>query len=320
MVEPMSGKVPRVSGLGIQSTSRALMVCMVALAVAAHPAAAAPVTTTDVEKLIKRGNELRSAGKDQEALPLYQKAYEISQTPRTAAQLGLCEFALGYWLAADGHLSESLASRGEWIDRNRGTIEGSVREVRKHLGEVIVTGSPVGAAVSINGRNVGALPLGPVRVLAGQVRVDVTAPGHKDHSQTVVVVGDTQERVAVDLRREGESVGVSGQPASDPSRPRQPAADEGPSWGGRKIAGAVLVGVGIAAIATGAFSLRGANEDCNAPQGAVCNKGARSKVPGWTLIGGGAALGIVGGVVFVSGGDAEGSSRHAVVFTIRGSF
>ena len=82
----------------------------------------------------------------------------------------------------------------------------------------------------------------------------------------------------------------------------------------------ILVGVGVAAIATGALSLRGASEDCGAPAGAVCDKGARSKVSGWTLIGGGAALGIVGGVMFVSGGTGEEPARHAFVISLRGSF
>ena len=62
------------------------------------PALAAKPTAADAENYIKRGNELRRSGRDQQALPLFEKAYEVAPSPRTAAQLGLCEVVLGYWL------------------------------------------------------------------------------------------------------------------------------------------------------------------------------------------------------------------------------
>jgi tetratricopeptide (TPR) repeat protein len=122
---------------------------------------AAPATTADVEKLIKKGTDLRKQGQEQAALPLFQKAYELAATPRTAAQLGLCEMQLGYWLAAESHLSEALEGKSDWIERYRPVLQQSVRQVRKQLGEVFVSGSPADARVSINGRvQAGALPWG----------------------------------------------------------------------------------------------------------------------------------------------------------------
>ena len=116
--------------------------------------------------------------------------------------------------------------------------------MQKQIGDVIVTGSPAGASVNVNGKNVGVLPLKPVRVVAGQVRVEVAAPGYKDRSETVVVVGDTQERITMNLRREGAATELNGavDPASSapagglgPTPPR-PAADASSSWGAGQVA------------------------------------------------------------------------------------
>src|SRR5438105_201385 len=56
----------------LQSRALAALIVLSAL-----QAAAAQPTTADVEKLIKHGNELRTDGKDQQALAFFQKAYEI---------------------------------------------------------------------------------------------------------------------------------------------------------------------------------------------------------------------------------------------------
>ena len=287
------------------------LVCACLLSsLAAH---AAQPTTADVEKLIKRGNELRTSGKDHQALPLYQKAYEGAPTPRTAAQLGLCEMALNYWLAADGHLSEALAGKGEWIDKNRGAIEASLRQVQKQIGEVIVSGSPVGAAVSVGGKQVGTLPLAPLRVAAGQLKIEVSAPGYRDRSETVVVVGESQERVTMNLAHEGAPVepmrtsgdgqpsapagGVGGAPAS---------GAESPAWSTGKIAGAaVIIGGGLMVLGGASLLLIDKQQTCDAPAGGMCKERNQMRGPGWGLIGVGAAAVVVGALVVHSSSSGE---------------
>src|SRR4051812_16035681 len=95
-----------------------LVVAILALVV--FPVVARAADPTEIEDLIRQGNDLRRAGKDERALPLLRKAYDLAGTPRTAAQLGLVEVALGYRLEAERHLSESLASpRDVWVRKNR---------------------------------------------------------------------------------------------------------------------------------------------------------------------------------------------------------
>src|SRR5262249_2765150 len=57
-----------------------LLILMLVLAPATASAA------SEADKLIDRGVDLREQGKDQEALELFQKAYEIGKSPRALAQ------------------------------------------------------------------------------------------------------------------------------------------------------------------------------------------------------------------------------------------
>jgi PEGA domain len=135
----------------------------------------------EVEALIEEANDLRRQGKDYKALPLMQKAYELARTARTAAQLGLVEIALGYWLEAETHLAEALASpRDPWIHKNRAELERALNGARGSIGELDIHGQPSGAEVFVNGQLVGLLPLPkPVRVGDGPVRIEVRAANFK---------------------------------------------------------------------------------------------------------------------------------------------
>lgn len=282
----------------LRAAAAAVAVAVVCLLGTAAAARAAPATTADVEKLIKRGNELRTAGKDHEALPLFQRAYETTPTTRTAAQLGLCEMQLGYWLAAESHLKESLAGqRDPWMNRYRATIEEALRGTQRQLGDLLVTGSPAGASVVINGRKAGTLPLDAVRVVAGPVRVEVFASGHEERRETVVVAAESQARLTVNLPRVA-AVAVS-QPEGDP--PRQPgdAPDDSQAWGAGKTTGVVLVGAGVLAVAGGVtLLLLDKRQSCDLQMaGDQCQQRTRTHVPGWTLLGAGVAAGLVGGIV-----------------------
>src|SRR4030095_2817946 len=83
-----------------------------------------------VEVLIREGTAFRRDGKDDQNFPLFRKAYELAPTPRTAAQLGLVEMELSYWLEAEKHLSEALAApRDLWVNRNRETLAAALQQV-----------------------------------------------------------------------------------------------------------------------------------------------------------------------------------------------
>src|SRR5687767_1790391 len=137
---------------------------------ARHALAADPA---EVEELIRKGNELRRQKRDPVALPYFRQAYDLDRSPRTSAQLGLVEYALGYWLAAEEHLAEALSSPGHpWLVQHLPLIRETLDKARENIVDLEVIGSPPGAEVLINGRTVATPPLTkPVRLVAGPVQV-----------------------------------------------------------------------------------------------------------------------------------------------------
>jgi hypothetical protein len=113
-------------------------------------ARAAP-STEGPETLIREGVALRRQGQDSRAEGYFQRAYELAPTPRTAAQLGLVELALGKFLAAATHIGEALRSNDAWVTEHRKVLEDGVAAASKHLLRVELTGAPHGATFALNG-------------------------------------------------------------------------------------------------------------------------------------------------------------------------
>ena len=167
-------------------------------------ASTAHAESAEVEDLIRQANELRRQKKDADAFPLLQKAHALGSTARTAAQLGLVEYNLGYWLDAEAHLVSSLAARLDpWVHQNRPVLEQTLARTRAAIGEIEVAGTPVGAEVFVNGRRVGQLPLAaPVRAGDGPATIEVRAPGHIPDKRSITVRGRLRQDVTVNLQRQ----------------------------------------------------------------------------------------------------------------------
>lgn len=144
--------------------------------------ASAPPRTIDaeVEALLRRGNELRRADREAEALQTFREAHARSRAPRTLAQLALAEYANRLWLEAEVHLEEALQSPSDpWIAQRLGTLFEARREIARHVGQLLVGGNVDGAEVRLDGRVVATLPMSaPIRVATGTVALEVRAAGH----------------------------------------------------------------------------------------------------------------------------------------------
>jgi hypothetical protein len=271
-------------------------------AYAAHP------TTSEVERLVKNGTELRKQGKDQQALPLFQRAYDIAPTGRTSAQLGLCEMQLGYILAASDHIAESLRAKDPWVEKYRTVLEESLGLVNRQIAKISVSGSPVGAEVFIDDNVVGRLPLeAPVRVVAGSPKkVEVRSAGYVEGVETVDLQGGGQIHVEFHLAHPGGSLPQRpGQDLASTTRGAPEGTIPSSSWNTRKLVGTVLMAAGVGSLAAGALMLKNASVTCGAPEGAVCNQGERSRISAWSAVGGGAAAAIVGSLLVFSVGGSH---------------
>jgi hypothetical protein len=213
----------RIGGASVRVTVAAVAV----LAVVAAPAgpALAQDAPHDAEKLIRHGIELRKSHDDQSAAAEFQKAYDLVHTPRAAGQLGLAEQALGRWEDAERHVREALQTSDDpWVTKNHATLAEALGMIQDHLGRVEVMGSPPGADVLVNGRSAGKLPLPePVPVSAGQVDVELHAPGYQPAQRTLTLVAGQYQRVVLRLAREAPP------PVAGAERNLVPPVETGPS-------------------------------------------------------------------------------------------
>ena len=147
-----------------------------------------PARAEDAEEFVKRGVELRREAKDAEAFAEFKKAWAIQKTPRIEAQMALAEQALGLWVDAEEHLLEALAhiERDPWTQKNRAALTGALTVIQGHISTLDVWGTPAGAAVLVNEKPVGILPLKhPLRISDDAVMVRVRAEGFLEWTRTV---------------------------------------------------------------------------------------------------------------------------------------
>jgi hypothetical protein len=208
-------------------------------ALPARSARAASPSEQQAENLIKQGVQLRAQDQTAKALPIFEKAYQVSPTPRPAAQLGLCELELGHFAEAERHLSEALESPTHpWIAKNKTVLEHQLETARASIGELAITVSPAGADVTLNGKLLDQSQLGAaIRLSKGPVDVVVRAPGYSLAHETITIVGGKREVRRFVLAPEGPPAVAVARPATPPPPavvpppPPPPVVIPGPTLG-----------------------------------------------------------------------------------------
>jgi hypothetical protein len=269
------------------------------------------------ESLIQQGVELRRQGNDALAEGYFKRAYTIAHTPRSAAQLGLVEQALGHFLDAEQHLSEALGHGDTWVDENRSDLEASRVFVRERLARVQVRGLPPGTTVQLGAR--APLPVGSDGVVwapPGAVSLTFAAPGRSPVLEALVATAG----LSVELRVELPEATTAAPPASAAAPPGSAAAPPVPAVvattplgqpaqadlqahddGGRstRIAGAVVAGAGAALAVAGVVTYALGSSKVGA-----INSDAASGHPYNTANGNYATLGDAGIGLMIAGGAA----------------
>lgn len=148
-----------------------------------------PAVDGEVEALLRRGVEQRSAGQDAEALETFRAARARSTAPRVTAQLALALQANGRWVEAEAQMELALrATEDPWVTRHRAVLEEARREIARHVGALFVGGNVDGAEVRVDGAGVASLPMRePVRVTAGSAVLEVRAAGYAPVSRRIDV-------------------------------------------------------------------------------------------------------------------------------------
>jgi len=231
--------------------------------------ARAAAEAQQAEALIREGVQLRGQDQTARALPLFEKAYGISRTPRTAGQLGLCELELGHYAEAELHLAEALAApEHPWIAKNKATLKRQLDVARANVGELVLTVSPATAEVLLNNKAADKVVVGlPIHLAKGPVDLEVRAPGYEPARETITIVGGKREERTFALVLQPPSAIV---PVADSGPSVTLATGEPPAQTGasdpRRIAAWVTGGGALVALTLGtveAFNAASKRDDFN---------------------------------------------------------
>ena len=201
--------------------------------------------------------------------------------------------------------------------RYQGLLRKWLGEVQGHFGALAVTGTPDGAAVWVDGKMRGTLPLpGPLRAAEGQVHLLVNAAGgYQQHQQYVTVKARTPIPVPVALEKprivellsrpvDLENSAVSARPGNDRAPPVEAQTAHPPEgWGARRVLGVGLLATSVAGAATGItfLALHGKPACGDLPGGIQCGNLRDTKKLGWTFLAVGVVAAAGGGLLLYQG-------------------
>ncbi len=199
------------------------------------------------------GFEAVRNGQREEALRLFRDLWTQTHAPRAVARMGTVEIQLGRWVDGEMHVRLALSHpEDRWVAAHRSDLEHALQNARAHLTELTVTSNVAGARLSVEGVEVGVLPLTePVRVPRGSVRIDLRAEGYEPVWRTIVTGAEvSQEHVEL------ASIAAASQPPrvhDDTAAVRSPSAPAS-SFPARPLAitsfavGALGIGFGAVAL------------------------------------------------------------------------
>lgn len=155
--------------------------------------------------LLKEAASALRQGRPQEAIAKWRAAWDIRPTPDVACDIGTGEFLYGSQAAAVEFLSICEREYPATSPRDKERAEGvkkRLAKAREQVGALNVSVEEDGAAVLIDGRNVGRTPLkGPVFVEPGEHRIEVVLDGYPRERVVVSVEKGEERAVSIKLTK-----------------------------------------------------------------------------------------------------------------------
>lgn len=215
-------------------------------------ASAARAQEPTAAELLEHGVALREDGRDEEALAIFERAYEAEPTAQALAQIALAEQALGRLVDAEEHLSRALEDHEDrFVRRNRPLLEQALAEIGDELTTLTITCDVDGAQLIVDGRDRGALPLAaPLRAQAGTVHVEIHAPGYRVYTREVIVSADRAVSLGAVLDPEPAAVDAPPPPPVEEPPPVRTPNDDATAW-------RLPLGIGLASAGVVAFAIGG---------------------------------------------------------------
>ena len=191
------------------STLTVLLAAALALGAPARPALAGPADDDSrATRLTREGIELYRHGNSAAALERFDAAFALVPSPRLRFDRALAYRALGRTLEAARELAAFLRQPGDAPPASLKQARTLLAALDQHIGRLQID-STVPAQVTVDGTLVGSTPL-TARVMPGDHRVRITAPGHRGDQRTAHASAGTEQHIQVRL---------SPLPSQDPASP-----------------------------------------------------------------------------------------------------
>lgn len=217
----------------------------------------------DAEELFRRAKALIAQGKHEEACPLLKESYRLDPGQGTLLNLALCHEQTGRVASAWGEFraveQQARVSVPPKLDRAE-LARQHAEKLEPRISRVRIVAAPEakvpGLVVKIDGEERAELLWSGVPVDAGKRTVEVSAPGKKTKSFEITVE-DGGSSQTVNLPRLDDvttPVVTTGgtERATLASGQNDTAPDNAPDGSGRRTAGFVVGGLGVATLAAGA--------------------------------------------------------------------
>ncbi len=143
-----------------------------------------------------RGQSAFETGEYEDALAAFQEAYEAIPNPIVLVSIANSQERLGDVRAAVETLEQYLEEREDAPDREE--IEGRLEELRSTPAVLVVSSTPTGATITVDGEAQEEVTPAEIEVPAGEHTVAITLEGYEEESETVTVAfGERYEHAPV---------------------------------------------------------------------------------------------------------------------------
>lgn len=291
----------------------------------------------DAAEAFSQGVALFEQNKCAEALPLLEKAVNVTGSPNARIYVARCLLELGQVAEAYEQMKTTVAdatTRAETDKRYEPTRDSGAAELailEQKIGKVVIAieNPPPGLSIELAGRNIPATRIGEaIAVAPGAVTLKVRAPGKRPIVREVSVVAGKMETIPLTLFDEGTAPPQPPGPAPAPPAPKH----EGTQMvgGELRIVGFILGGLGLVGVGIGAGLAVKADSDfsdideecggntCPTPFQDRVDDGRSLELGGNIALFAGAGLAAAGLLMIVFGGPDEVPVEAAVAPVVGG--
>lgn len=238
----------------------------------ASPAVAAPPQGDPeaARKLFREAEDARLAKDYATCVTKTEQAFAAYPQVQILGQLGSCEYELGRYVEAAKHLTAYVADSNNKLDPG---MQEAFDKSKARVAEVEVTCNAPGAAVTIDGADVGVAPT-TVFLLPGRREFAAKKEGYLPRAETRDLLAGVKIKITIELAAEpGAGGGGAGGSYG------QGGGDSRPAWPGAVGLGVTGAGLILGGVFTGlSFSRASDYESGRHALGSSCSESAPSSV------------------------------------------